>query len=45
MDTVITDAALDAIRRHAIETFPDECCGALIEVDGAIVEALVLANI
>jgi len=44
VDTVITDAALDAIRRHAIETFPDECCGALIEADGAIVEAFVLAN-
>lgn len=26
----IADGALDAIRRHAAETYPDECCGALI---------------
>ena len=32
------------IRRHAAETYPDECCGALIAVDGAIVEAFPLPN-
>ncbi|MGH9329315.1 MAG: Mov34/MPN/PAD-1 family protein [Vicinamibacterales bacterium] len=26
----IADGALEAIRRHAAETYPDECCGALI---------------
>jgi proteasome lid subunit RPN8/RPN11 len=26
----------DAIRRHGIETYPDECCGALIGVDGDV---------
>ena len=32
------------IRRHAAETYPDECCGALIAADGAIVEAYRLPN-
>lgn len=26
----------DAIRRHGIETYPNECCGALIGRDGAV---------
>ena len=30
--TTITAAALEAIRAHGVETFPDECCGALIAV-------------
>jgi proteasome lid subunit RPN8/RPN11 len=37
------DAEAD-IRRHGQETYPDECCGALIAVDGAIVEAYRLPN-
>jgi proteasome lid subunit RPN8/RPN11 len=32
------------IRRHAAETYPNECCGALIASDGAIVEAFRLPN-
>ena len=32
------------IRAHGVETFPDECCGALIEVGGVIVEAFRLPN-
>ena len=40
----ITAAALDRIRAHGVETFPDECCGALIEVGGAIVDAFRLPN-
>ena len=36
--------AVDVIRRHASEDFPDECCGALIEVGGEIVEAHPLRN-
>ena len=32
------------IRRHAAETYPNECCGALIATAGAIVEAYRLPN-
>ena len=40
----ITTEAGEAIRRHGAETFPHECCGALISVDGAIVDAFRLPN-
>lgn len=37
--------AVDEIRRHAAETYPDECCGALIAGnDGRIIEAFPLPN-
>ena len=42
--TRITGQALEAIRAHGVETFPDECCGALIEVDGVVVDAFKLPN-
>jgi len=42
--TTITAAALEAIRAHGVQTFPDECCGALIAVGGVIVEAFALPN-
>jgi proteasome lid subunit RPN8/RPN11 len=42
--TRITERALEAIRAHGVETFPDECCGAMIAVDGVIVDAFRLAN-
>ncbi len=32
------------IRRHAAETYPDECCGALIASNGTIIEAFRLPN-
>jgi proteasome lid subunit RPN8/RPN11 len=32
------------IRQHAIETYPDECCGALIAAGDTIVEAFRLPN-
>lgn len=32
------------IRRHGSETYPDECCGALIASGGTIVEAYRLPN-
>ena len=32
------------IRLHAAETYPDECCGALIASNGAVVEAFRLPN-
>jgi proteasome lid subunit RPN8/RPN11 len=37
--TAITSESLEAIRQHAVETFPDECCGALIEIGGVVREA------
>jgi proteasome lid subunit RPN8/RPN11 len=37
------DAEAD-IRRHGQETYPDECCGALIAVNGTIAEAYRLPN-
>jgi proteasome lid subunit RPN8/RPN11 len=42
--TTITAAALEAIRGHGVQTFPDECCGALIDVGGVIVDAFALPN-
>jgi proteasome lid subunit RPN8/RPN11 len=42
--TRITRGVLDDIRTHGIATFPDECCGALIEVGGSVVEAFKLPN-
>jgi len=44
MTTRIAVDAVRAIERHGAETYPDECCGALIAVEGIIVEALSLAN-
>ena len=41
---MITRHAVEEIRRHGRETYPDECCGALIERDGHIVEAFRLPN-
>ena len=43
MTELAPDAEAD-IRRHGSETYPDECCGALIAVDGSIVEAYRLPN-
>jgi proteasome lid subunit RPN8/RPN11 len=41
----IVPEAVEEIRRHASETYPDECCGALIAAsDGRIVEAFRLPN-
>jgi proteasome lid subunit RPN8/RPN11 len=33
-----------AIRAHGAETYPNECCGALIGRDGIVTETLALAN-
>ena len=33
-----------AIRAHGAETYPDECCGALIGRDGIVTETLALPN-
>ena len=32
------------MHRHGVQTYPDECCGALIAVDGLVVDAMPLAN-
>jgi proteasome lid subunit RPN8/RPN11 len=40
----LSSAARDVIDRHAAETYPYECCGALYGSDDAIVEALPLPN-
>lgn len=34
----------DAIRAHGKQTYPNECCGALIGRDGTVAEALTLPN-
>ena len=39
------DAQVDAaIRAHGSETYPNECCGALIGRDGTVLETLALPN-
>ena len=40
----ITEAVAGAIRRHGEETFPHECCGALIGRDGRVLAAVALPN-
>jgi proteasome lid subunit RPN8/RPN11 len=42
--TKITGPALESIKAHGVRTFPDECCGALIEVGGIVVDAFELPN-
>lgn len=34
MTLAISQASLDALQAHACETYPDECCGMVIERDG-----------
>jgi proteasome lid subunit RPN8/RPN11 len=43
MPALATEAESE-IRRHASETYPNECCGALIASNGAIFEAYPLPN-
>lgn len=43
--TVLTASVLEAIQAHGADAFPNECCGALIDVDGTVVEAMRLDNI
>ena len=37
-------AAASAIRHHGRETYPHECCGALIGLGGLVTAALALPN-
>jgi len=41
---VLQKAADAAIRDHGRETFPHECCGAMLGRDGVVQEAFALAN-
>jgi proteasome lid subunit RPN8/RPN11 len=34
----------DAIRRHGVDTYPNECCGALIGRDGVVTTTYALPN-
>src|SRR3989337_1688457 len=34
----------EAIRRHGVDTYPNECCGALIGADGAVEHVAPLPN-
>jgi proteasome lid subunit RPN8/RPN11 len=43
MPELAADAEAE-IRRHGTETYPNECCGALIASDATIVEAFPLPN-
>ena len=40
----IGERAIEAIRKHGTADFPDECCGAVIDVNGTITEAVALKN-
>ena len=40
----VSRGAIEAIARHGTQAYPHECCGALIERDGLIVEAWPLDN-
>jgi proteasome lid subunit RPN8/RPN11 len=42
--TTLTADALETIRRHGADTFPDECCGALIDIGGVVREAYRMEN-
>jgi proteasome lid subunit RPN8/RPN11 len=43
-ETSLTADVLNAIRRHGAETYPHECCGALIADRGSVIEAFKLPN-
>jgi proteasome lid subunit RPN8/RPN11 len=45
MSLVISPDAFEAMTRHASAAYPDECCGAMIEIDGEIGDALPLTNV
>jgi proteasome lid subunit RPN8/RPN11 len=40
----LRDAVVSAIREHGRETYPHECCGALIGRDGDVTDTLALPN-
>ena len=44
MAITLSDSVVTAIRAHGSETYPNECCGALIGRDGVISESFPLPN-
>ena len=44
MAIALTAAVDAAIRAHGRETFPHECCGAMLGKDGVVREAFALPN-
>ena len=40
----LTDDVVTAIRVHGVDTYPNECCGALIGRDGTVSESFALPN-
>ena len=44
MALTLSPSLVEAIHAHGRETYPNECCGALIGCDGAVVETLALPN-
>ena len=44
MSVMLTPGVSRAIRQHGCDTYPNECCGALIGRDGEVTEAFPLPN-
>jgi proteasome lid subunit RPN8/RPN11 len=44
MPLTLATAVSEAIRRHAADAYPHECCGALIGREGVVTEAFALPN-
>ena len=44
MALLLGSGIADAIRQHGAETYPDECCGALIGRDGQVTATYALPN-
>ena len=44
MAIALSDDAAAAIRAHGVQTYPNECCGALIGRDGTVSESFALPN-
>jgi proteasome lid subunit RPN8/RPN11 len=44
MSLTLQPAVSDAIRQHGADTYPDECCGALIGRDGVVTMVHALPN-
>ena len=44
MTLTLPSGVAEAIRRHGVETYPDECCGALIGRGGLVTATYVLPN-
>ena len=45
MALTISPAVDAAIRRHGVETYPNECCGALYGSNGVVTETFALPNV